>query len=105
MAVGDKIFRRIMVAVFAIAVSANCLLATEKPTTQDTTDALLELLEDDPGNVDAMSQLYEIYMRQGDYEEAQHYALKIYAVAEENGNTHTKMLADSYLGQSYLACR
>lgn len=103
MAAASNVFRRIMVAAVMFAVSFAIMSAADEPTTQDTTDALLELLEDDPGNVGAMSQLYAIYMRQGDYREAQRYALKIYAIAEENGNTHTKMLADSYLGQSYLA--
>ena len=98
MAAASNVFRRSMVAAVMFAVSFAIMSAADEPTTQDTTDALLELLEDDPGNVGAMSQLYAIYMRQGDYREAQRYALKIYAVAEENGNTHTKMLADSYLG-------
>lgn len=86
-----------------LIVRVGTLSAADEPATQDTTDALLELLEREPGNVDALSQLYAIYMRQGDYGEAQRYALRISEVAQENGDMHTEMLADSYIGQSWLA--
>ena len=91
-----------MIAVF-LASQVGGLSAAEEPATQDTTEALLELLEHEPDNVDALSQLYAIYMRQGNYGEAQRYALRIFDVAEESGDAHTRMLADSYIGQSYLA--
>lgn len=98
-----ELSRIFLIAVILLAVHGGGLSAADEPTTQDTTDALLELLEQEPGNVDALSQLYAIYMRQGDYEEAQRYALRILDVAQESGDKHTKMLADSYIGQSYLA--
>lgn len=98
-----ELSRIFLIAVILLAVHGGGLSAADEPTTQDTTDAMLELLEQEPGNVDALSQLYAIYMRQGDYEEAQRYALRILDVAQESGDKHTKMLADSYIGQSYLA--
>lgn len=73
-----------MVAVF-LASHVGGLSAVEEPTTQDTTEALLELLEHEPDNVDALSQLYAIYMRKGNYEEAQRYALRISEVAQKTG--------------------
>ncbi len=98
-----KLVRTILMVAVFLASHVGGLSAVEEPTTQDTTEALLELLEHEPDNVDALSQLYAIYMRKGNYEEAQRYALRIFDVAEESGDTHTRMLADSYIGQSYLA--
>ena len=96
------IFRTAVVAgVLLLVFSAG--VSADESTALDTTEALLELLEKEPDNIGAMSQLYAIYMRQGDYRQAQTYALKIYAVAAKNGDEHAKMLADSYVGQSYLA--
>ena len=98
-----ELSRIFLIAAVFLIVCGGSLSAAEEPATQDTTDALLELLEREPGNVDALSQLYAIYMRQGDYGEAQRYALRISDVAQENGDMHTEMLADSYIGQSWLA--
>lgn len=98
-----KLVRTILMVAVFLASQVGGLSAAEEPTTQDTTEALLELLEHEPDNVDALSQLYAIYMRQGNYGEAQRYALRIFDVAEESGDAHTRMLADSYIGQSYLA--
>lgn len=98
-----ELSRIFLIAVVFLIVRVGTLSAADEPATQDTTDALLELLEREPGNVDALSQLYAIYMRQGDYGEAQRYALRISEVAQENGDMHTEMLADSYIGQSWLA--
>lgn len=98
-----KLVRTILMIAVFLASQVGGLSAAEEPTTQDTTEALLELLEHEPDNVDALSQLYAIYMRQGNYGEAQRYALRIFDVAEESGDAHTRMLADSYIGQSYLA--
>lgn len=98
-----ELSRIFLIAAVFLIMCGGSLSAADEPATQDTTDALLELLEREPGNVDALSQLYAIYMRQGDYGEAQRYALRISDVAQENGDMHTEMLADSYIGQSWLA--
>ena len=45
MAAASNVFRRIMVAAVMFAVSFALMSAADEPTTQDTTDALLELLE------------------------------------------------------------
>lgn len=80
-----ELSRIFLIAVFFLIVCGGSLSVADEPATQDTTDALLELLAREPGNVDTLSQLYAIYMRQGDYREAQRYALRISEVAQENG--------------------
>lgn len=98
-----KLFRITMIVVILHSSNTVGLTAVEDHVAVDTAETLLEFLGKDPDNAKALSQLYAIYMRQGNYKQARHYAFRMLDVAEECGDTQKKMLADSYIGQSHLA--
>lgn len=90
----------ILLLSFLIALLPSSLYADP---TEDSARMFLKAIEDNPKDISAYKSLYSIYMKRGNYLEAQGCAESILSISSETKDSSLEMQAYSYIGQAYLA--